>query len=42
MGLVYHAVDTALATRATALYTNEQRWNLVFSFENVVNRILCL
>ena len=42
MGLVYHAVDTAVATRSTALYTNKQRWNLTFSFDNVVNGILCL
>ena len=42
MGLVYYAVDTAVATRSTALYTNKQRWNLTFSFDNVVNGILCL
>ena len=42
MGLVYHAEDTAFATRSTALYTNEQRRNLTFSFETFVNRMLCL
>ena len=42
MGVVYYAVDTAVATRSTALYTNKQRLNLTFSFDNVVNGILSL